>query len=260
MRSHRKSSALLCPRNGPLSIDDFFENVNVREASVAVVAGPRTQGACDEMWENDVRKFKRHSDIAETSTDKQTCVSRLMVTLASQNNPTLRFSDDCDSHVHSWFVTEFKRSYQTARVPGKRPWPEFAASLRSGVGFVDADLAAITIVSNVHVVTIENARLVIAPLLLDKPYDTHVMDGRKLRIVTLGAVCNEALILRDSMAGSIHDIARALALDTTKYSKGVIASKVAARTAALRSFVANDATRDDGDDGLSVLDSICLGD
>ena len=252
-------NARLPKRTGALTLDEFLENVNVRQASVPVVVGPRTQGASDELWDKDVRSFRRQSDIAEMATDKQTSVSKMMVALASHTNPTLQFKADCNAHVHNWFVTDFKRSYQAARVPGKRPWPEFAASLRSGMGLVDADLAAISIVAAVDVVTIDDNRLIVAPLLRDKPYGTSVMDGRTSTLTTLGALCDEALgILHDTAGpGHLHEVARALAMDSSKHTRPAIASKVASRTAALRCFVADGGGG--GDEVLSVFDSICLG-
>ena len=65
----------------------------------------------------------------------------LMVALASAaDDPTIVFKADPEALAYAWFTGPLKADYQTARVPGKRAWPEFAASIKSSSGLTQADV------------------------------------------------------------------------------------------------------------------------
>jgi len=227
--------------NEVLSLDSFIAEMRVHGATATVVVGPRTQGAHDDAWEADVRTFQRSHDIESSVADSQTAVSPLMTVLAARNNPAVQFAANQEVLVNSWFVTEFKRAYQALRIPDKRPWPEFASSLRTGIGFVPADFSAIGVVCGVDVVALDGCDLIIASLLRDKPFDTRVVDARSTLVVPLGSVCRDAI---EAVAHSGHSdktrrlraTASALAMTNEKCSSRILASKVAARTAALNAF------------------------
>jgi hypothetical protein len=236
------------PHTKVVELNEFFENVATGPAAAHVVVGPRTQGCSDTLWDSEVELLRRRTDLAETVTDNQNIVSPLMVAIASHLDPTMQFKPGCESRVHGWFVGDFKRAYQGARVPGKRPWPEFAASLRTGIGFVDSDFAVVSLVTSVSVATLEEGHgLVIAPLLLDAPYNTLVLDARSCQRVPLGALCDEATRTLGEHQGAIgagaglRDTARALAMEKTNVPKKVLASKVSSRAAALQTYVTESA-------------------
>jgi len=222
-------------------MDTFISEMRVNGATATVVVGPRTQGAHDEAWDADVRTFQRSRDIESSAADSQTAVSPLMTVLAARNSPAVQFAADREVLVNSWFVTDFKRAYQALRIPDKRPWPEFASSLRTGIGFVPADFSAIGVVCGVDVVTLEGCELVAATLLRDKPFNTRVVDARSTLVVPLGSICRDAI---EAVASAGHAdqtrrlraTANALAMANEKCSNRVLASKIAARTAALNAF------------------------
>lgn len=243
--------------NKTLTLHEFLDEMRPRDSSSAVVvAGPRTQGSVDEAWDEDSSLFTGPSGVADASADKQVSVSSLMVAIASEGDPALMFRDNCNAKVHAWFVTDFKRAYQAARVPGKRPWPECAASMRSCFGFVDADLSVISLVAGVHVGTMEHGRLIVTPLLLDKDFATPILDARDSRQTTLGHLCGEVIdALTVEKSGDALDaiqardpgckgsrtssLANGLAMKHGTVPRSMLMSQVAARQAALVQYIAD---------------------
>jgi hypothetical protein len=240
------------PRTKALTLGEFFEHVTAGDTPAPVIVGPRTQGSSDHSWDADARLFTRtfSLDVADAAVDRQTSASPLMVSIASWTDPALRFDSNCDARAHTWFVTDFKRGYQGVRVPGKRPWPEFAASVRSGFGFAEADFAALALVARVNVATVEGTRLIVPPLLLDKDFNTMVLDARSSLPTALGLMCDDALrgtrnADRAAMASKpthLCDVATAIATEHRGVPKKILASKVASRRAALDKFTRDPAS------------------
>ena len=227
-------------RSCALILEEFLENVRPGARPASVIAGPRTQGGIDSAWVTDTEVFKRGPDVADTVADKHLSVSDFMMAVATVGDPTIQFKSDCDELVHRWFVADLKHEYQKVRVPGKRPWPEFAASMRAGFGFVESDASALSLAAGVDMATLERGRLVVAPLLLGKPFDTPVLYARTCTTMPLGHVCKEAVRTAQSSQGTtaltLADSARALAMQHEKVAKKMLASLVASRSAALTHF------------------------
>lgn len=225
-----------------MSVQDFIENVRCNDLPATVVVGPRTQGSDETAWTEDVAAFKRPERMAEEAADQHTVTSPLMVALASWNDPALRFRFDCDAQSHAWFVNDFKKTYQAVRVPNKRPWPEFAASVRSGFGFTDADAAALNLASNIDIAALERERLVVAPSLLDKPFQSPLLNAHTSCMSTLGEMCADARNLpscceTSNRSAKLRDKAISLAIDHKKLPPKRLEAVVAARTAALEEYI-----------------------
>lgn len=230
---------------GSVSLQDFFENAPYSGVSAPVVVGPRTQGSDEHAWTEDVAAFEQPRRLQEAATDKNMTSSPLMVALASWDDPALRFRTDCDARSHAWFVNDFKKKYQAVRVPNKRPWPEFAASVKSGFGFTDADAAALSLASNIDIASLERGRLVVTPNLLDRPFQTPLLNAGTSCMSTLGEMCADArnllqenTVRLSSKPKRLRDSAISLAIDHSQVSSKRLESVVAARTAALEEYLA----------------------
>lgn len=229
------------PGNKALSLDEFVASFKSPTRCAPTVVGPRTHGHDDSRWNNDADLFENAQKKADAAMDVDTSVTPTMIAIASGEDPAVQFRSDCEARVHSWFVNELKPSYQATRVPGKRPWPEFAASMKSGVGFTVPDAAVIGIVCNVTVGTIERGPgLVLPTSALDKPFESAALDVRSGETVRLGDLSREAVANlseeKNSSGSSASDnraVARALAIDTRGLSGKRLASKIASRKAAL---------------------------
>lgn len=226
-------------RTKTISLEEFLANVPGKQSCAPVIVGPRSFGQSDATWEADWSMFNGREICQDNDNmvDKNTHVSPIMVAIAMVGDPTIGFQQNADALVHHWFVTTFKKGYQAARVPRKRPWPEFATSMRASFGFVDADLSTVSLVSGAEVATVESGRLVIPSSVKDKDFGKLVIDARSCKSIPLGEVCLEALdSIQPNHASHIRAIAQSLAMNHEGVSTRTLSSSIASRRAALDHF------------------------
>ena len=217
-----------------------MENYELTPASkpAPVVLGPRTHGVDDKHWEDEARKFRGQATrVTETRAETDAPVSALTMALAAWTDPALPFRTNSEDIARTWTQETLKRAYQAVRVPHKRPWPEFAASLRAGFGFTPADAAAVALAAHVDIASVEAGGLVVAPRSLDADFASTVLDVQEAAASALGTVCERA-VCESTARGrtSPRDLARALSIATNGLSMRALEATVAAREAALQSW------------------------
>ena len=220
-----------------LSLDEFLDSVDAPiGACKTAVRGPRTHGCYDAGWEADLALFtncKEH----ERANLTWTGASELIAVIASSWDPTIAAATECerDARVTAWFTGPLKAEYKTVRVVGKRPWPEFAAALRTGCGLSTADVSAVYAITRTTVCSVDARGALVIPHCLRKvPLETEVLDARTAKPCQLFEVVLDALqasVGKKSMAAR----ADALALDASRCPRNVLASRIAAREAELAS-------------------------
>ena len=230
-----------------MTVDEFLGHISPGVDPAPVIVGPRTHGQDDSAWVADDRAFRARTECCgvEAALESAATATPLIVAMAAWNDPTLPFRNMSQSTAYAWFTGDLKRAYQSTRVPGKRPWPEFAAAVRAGFGFVPADAQALALAARVDIAAIERGGKVIASQrVLDAPFDTSVLDTRSATVVPLGSVCTRAVEQAESTRCAVsntgawhHALASALAMDRGRMTARTLAAKVAARQAALSIFV-----------------------
>lgn len=223
--------------DAPMTARDFLDNFDTERSArpAPVVIGPRTHGVTDANWDADVRTFRSqtcaHNN--ETRTEATAPVSDLTMALAAWTDPALPFRTNAEGTARAWMQETLKPAYQAVRVPQKRPWPEFAASIRSGFGFTPPDAAAIALAVHIDIASSEQRGLVVGPRSLDADFESRVLDVQTAATTALGHVCERAV--RDAGADG-RALARALSMNTRNLSGRALDAAVAARHAALQSW------------------------
>lgn len=229
-------------RRQTLTMDEFLDDVvggGLLRGCGAISTGPRVHGERDEEWESDVQSFRTARVTAEKRQDASAeATSPLVLALACTEDLAMRFRPGADEAALAWFCTTFKRAYQETRVPEKRPWPEFAASVRTRVGFTRADLAALSISADLNAGTVQDGALIVTPRLEDAGFESAVMDVRTCLETTLGHLCAEAMerVSPGRAAPHRRHVSSALAMSPST-RVDVWNSRIASRQSALDVYV-----------------------
>jgi hypothetical protein len=226
--------------NQQLTLAEFLDNVATHEAvGSGICTGPRVQGNSDKGWEDDNAIFANADRCLEATSDAVLPNTPLMVALAaSAEDPTIVFKEDPEALASAWFTGPLKIDYQAARVPGKRAWPEFAASIKSSSGLTHPDVCTLALIARLDLATLEGGKLIISPRHLDKPFTTLVMDARAARETAMGLLVRDAVQALPARA-PLKQVAQALALSDGPGRCGVLAARIASRQAALHAFLAS---------------------
>lgn len=217
---------------------------NVEEATEGGSEGVQSthiENASDE-WMRDVDFAAFRSRRATQVEVARPASTRLLFSLACRENPAIQFQNDVDGAVQGWFSRDFKRRYQMTRIPDRRPWPEFSATMRTGFGYSSVDASAIAMICDTCVADVTAAgELVLPRRCRDMPLaDFYVFDVRTGDEIPLGEFVAKAHS-HDRKRDSAITRASRLAMTFSDMPRNVLQSKIAARVAELRAFVS---TRD----------------
>lgn len=186
------------------------------------VIGPRTLGESDALWSSEQKACKPTQQAIVVASSFP--VSKLMIELCSQVNPSVAYSHNADNQAREWFDSDLKPMYQQLRVYGKRPWPQFNAAVSTGANLTVADLESINLMLGCVVVSSQDGRLVIPKCITDEPLSAPVIDhrGEHLTLFDVVKACNTS-------DRSNKGVAKQLAIDTSG-PKLHIPSKIASRS------------------------------
>jgi len=262
-------SATMPPQ--PSLLEDVLDAIQAPDAvrplqAVVPPVGPRTLGNEDERWTREIEEITDVQRIVEDHQIKRVTpadVTDFMVSIvAKADDPTIAFSEARREVALAWITRTLKPAFQSVRVPNKKPWPEFLASLMDPRALSRSDADIMHTLFGVAVGHPgEAGELVIPQALLDADFGSDAIDARTGSDTSLGLLVAEAWerylasrpqpsgadrprrggaevsTVANTSIGELRASAAALAVRDTRDPKATLACKIAARKAALYASV-----------------------